>query len=56
MFNTTVPLRIYENVKKYFEKHNMSYDVQEIIPDLLLLCMIGLRKWLLLCFIDSEGR
>lgn len=33
MKNTTVSLRIYENVKKYFEKNNMPYDVQEIIPD-----------------------
>lgn len=32
MKNTTVLLRIYENVKKYFEKNNMPYDVQEIIP------------------------
>ena len=28
-----MPLKIYENVKKYFEKNNMPYDVQEIIPD-----------------------
>lgn len=33
MKNSTVSLRIYENVKKYFEKNNMPYDVQEIIPD-----------------------
>lgn len=33
MKNSTVPLKIYENVKKYFEKNNMPYDVQEIIPD-----------------------
>lgn len=33
MKNSTVPLKIYENVKKYFEKNDMPYDVQEIIPD-----------------------
>lgn len=33
MFKTTVPLKIYDNVKNYFKRNNMNYDVQEIIPN-----------------------
>lgn len=33
MFNTTIPLKIYDNVSEYFKRNNMNYDVQKIIPN-----------------------
>lgn len=33
MTDPIVPLKIYDNVKNYFERNGMDYDVQEIIPD-----------------------
>lgn len=28
----TVPLNIYDHIREYFKKENMSYDLQEVIP------------------------